>query len=135
MELAKAGNLPVLFTPAELPSETADSITSAQLPLVSDLKRAQIMAMRPTGEEVQLAEVVEAPPAELEAPVAVAAAEPAAAASEAQAPSATPAAPSANTASADTLPATAGSMPIFVLLGLLALGGAAALWAVERHLS
>ena len=135
MELAKAGNMPVLFTSTELPSETADSITSAQVPMVSDLKRAQIMAMKPTGEEVQLAEVVEAPPAELETPVAVAAAEPAAAASEAQAPSPAPAAPSPNAATADTLPATASSMPIFALLGLLAIGGAAALWAVERHLS
>ena len=129
MELAKAGNMPVLFTSAELPSETAEAITSAEQPLVADLKRAPIMAVNPSGQEVQLAEVVEAPPAEAEAAVAVATAEPATPTPAAQA------APASVATTADTLPATASSLPVFALLGLLALGGAAALWAAERHLS
>src|SRR5438105_9440962 len=58
MELAKTTNVPVLFTAAELPVEIAEPIKSADAPLVVELKRAPIMAIRPTGEEVQLAVAV-----------------------------------------------------------------------------
>ena len=126
MELAKAGNMPVLYTSADLPSETAGAITAEQS-TVGDLKRATIMAVSPSGQEVQLAEVVEAPPAEVDAPVAVATAEPATPTAQA--------APASVATTADALPATASSLPILALFGLLALGGAAALWAAERHLS
>lgn len=117
MELAKASNMPVLYTSAEIPSEIAEPLTSVDLPVVAQMRRAPVMAIKPTGEEVQLAEVVEAPPAEVEA-----------------APAAAPA-PSQAAATADTLPATASWTPLLALLGLLALGGAAALRTVERHLS
>ena len=117
MELAKASNMPVLYTSAEIPSEIAEPITSVDLPVVAQMRRAPVMAIKPTGEEVQLAEVVEAPPAEVEA-----------------APAAAPA-PSQAAATADTLPATASWTPLLALLGLLALGGAAALRTVERYLS
>ena len=62
MELAKTTNVPVLFTAAELPVEIAEPIKSADAPLVVELKRAPIMAIRPTGEEVQLAVAVTPPP-------------------------------------------------------------------------
>ena len=58
IELAKATNTPVLFTPAEIPLEVAEPIKSADAPVVVQLKQAPIMAIQPTGEEVQLAEVV-----------------------------------------------------------------------------
>ena len=58
IELAKATNTPVLFTPVEIPVEVAEPIKSADEPVVVELKRAPIMAIKPTGEEVQLAEVV-----------------------------------------------------------------------------
>ncbi|MBY0503774.1 MAG: hypothetical protein K2X03_07685 [Bryobacteraceae bacterium] len=126
MELAKASNVPVLYTPAELPAEMAEPITSADVPVVLEMKRAQIMAIRPTGEDARLADVVEAPPADVETPAAAAPA----------APAAQPATPSpAPAAEADTLPNTASWLPLLAVLGLLALGGAAALRAVERHLS
>ncbi len=63
----------------------------------SALKQAPIMAVQPTGEEVELAEVVTPPPAETE----VAAAH-----------------------GAGSLPATASTLPLICLFGLLALGAA-----------
>jgi hypothetical protein len=63
IELAKVTNTPVLFTPVELPLEVAKPIKSADEPVVMELKRAPIMAIKPSGEEVQLAEVVTPPPA------------------------------------------------------------------------
>src|SRR3954462_3875750 len=55
MELARSTNVPVLFTALEVPVEVAEPIKSANAPLIVELKRAPIMAIRPTGEEVQLA--------------------------------------------------------------------------------
>jgi len=69
--LAKETNTPVLFLGEDLPIEVADPMISVDSPVVAELKRAPIMAIQPTGEEVQLAEVVTPPPA----PVEVAAAE------------------------------------------------------------
>src|ERR1043166_4334332 len=64
IELAKATNTPVLFTPAEVPVEVTAPIKSANEPLVIDLRRAPVKAIQPTGEEVQLAQVVTPPPEE-----------------------------------------------------------------------
>jgi hypothetical protein len=67
-ELAKSTDTPVLFTPPEIPSEVTAPIQSADKPVdeqvLTDLKRAPILAVRPSGEEVQLAQVITAPPAE-----------------------------------------------------------------------
>ncbi len=112
MTLAKTANTPVLFTPAELPVEVAEPANLAAEPIVLELKRAPIMAVRPTGEEVELAEVVTAPPAQTEAPEA----------------GKTPDA-------GKTLPHTAGTLPMFGLFGLLALGGFLALRLAEKRVS
>jgi hypothetical protein len=104
MELAKTANTPVLFTPVDLPLEVAEPIKSADAPVVAELKRAPIMAVKPTGEEVQLAEVVTQPPARVEA------------------------------ATAPALPATASSLPLIGMLGLMALGGAFAIRSVTKRL-
>jgi hypothetical protein len=61
VELAKSTNTPVLFTPVEIPFEVAEPIKSVHEPLVLQLKQAPILAIEPTGEEVQLAEVVTPP--------------------------------------------------------------------------
>src|ERR1700720_1400801 len=61
IELAKATNTPVLFTTVEIPVEVAEPIKSVDEPVVAELKRAPIMAIKPSGEEVQLAEVVTPP--------------------------------------------------------------------------
>src|ERR1035438_5417571 len=60
--LAQTTNVPVLFTSAEMPLEVTEPAALAETPLVAQLKQAPIMAIQPTGEEVQLAEVVTTPP-------------------------------------------------------------------------
>ena len=47
---------------SRFPLEVAEPIKSADAPVVVELKRAPIMAIRPTGEEVQLAVAVTPPP-------------------------------------------------------------------------
>ncbi len=127
MTLAKAGNTAVLFTAAELPVEVAEPIKSADEAVVVELKKAPIMAVQPSGEEVQLAEVVTPPPAEVAvtpAPVEVAVTPPAVQA-EVVAPV---------TGDSDrALPATASPLPLIALFGLLALGGVLALRMAEKR--
>jgi hypothetical protein len=110
MTLAKATNTPVLFTPAEMPLEAAAPITSATEPMAIEMRRAPVMAIKPTGEEVQLAEVVTPPPP---TPVQVAAAP--------------------SKVEEKALPATASTLPLIGLLGLIALGAAFALRASEKR--
>ncbi len=105
MELAKATNTTVLFTPDELPVEVSEPVQSADAPVVIQLQRAPIMAITPAGEEVQIAEVVTPLPAE-----------------EAQGDPIV-----ARAEVATTLPATASSLGLLLLTGLLALVGAIAL--------
>lgn len=107
IELAKATNTPVLFVAAEIPVEVAEPIKTADAPLVLELKRAPIMAIQPTGEEVLLAQVVTPPPVQTE----VAMARPV----------------------EKALPATASPLSLIGLLGLLALLGAFALRAIENR--
>jgi len=108
MELAKTASVPVLFTPAEMPAEVSEPAKLADAPILTEMLRAPVMAVQPTGEEVQLALVVTPPPVLEAAPM--------------QAQAAVP---------ASTLPETAGSLPMIGLFGLMALGGALALRAVE----
>jgi hypothetical protein len=92
LALAKESNTPVLATTAQIEAEVSEP--AAVQPVVLELAQAPLVAVKPTGEEVQLAEVVTAPPAEAlvaEAPVA-------------------------------ELPRTASPMPLIGLLGLLGLG-------------
>src|SRR6202522_213043 len=95
LELAKVTNSPVLYTPVEIPVEVAAPITSPEEPVVVQLKQAPVLAVQPTGEDVEIAQVVTAPPAEVLV-----------ATNDAQ------------------LPKTASPMPLIGLLGLLALGAA-----------
>jgi hypothetical protein len=85
IELAKETNEPVLTTPVEL----------AAAP-IEILNTAPVEAVAPTGEPVELAQVVEPPPVAAAEPVTVAAAEP--------------------------LPQTASSLPLIALIGLLTIG-------------
>jgi LPXTG-motif cell wall-anchored protein len=85
-QLAKETDAPVLATPIDFESAPIEA-----------LKTAPILAVAPTGEPVELAQVVEAPPAEADAaPVTMAAA---------------------------ALPKTASSLPLIGLVGLLGLAG------------
>jgi hypothetical protein len=98
LELAKIVQEPVLATPAELPAP------------IETLKTAPIIAVKPTGEEVAVTEVVQAPPAEV--------------ASEQPAPAAAP----------ETLPHTASPLPLVALVGLLSLGAWFGLSAVSKRI-
>lgn len=116
MVLAKESNQPVLYTPAEITPVVATPIKSPTEPVVTELKRAPVRAIAPTGEEVQLAQVVTPLPAtEL---------------AQSQAPAA-PVQMAQN--SPKTLPNTGSSLPLIALLGFLALGGAAVI-GVSRQL-
>jgi len=64
--LAKETNTAVLFTSAEIPFEVAEPIKSADEPVVLQLREAPLLAIKPTGEEVEIAEVVTPPPAPTE---------------------------------------------------------------------
>jgi hypothetical protein len=109
VELAKITNTPVLYTEAAIPTEVAEPIKSAAAPVVVQLQQAPIMAVQPTGEQVEVAAVVTAPPpAEL-------------------ALTATP------MPAADALPATGSTLPLIGLIGLMALGGAFSLRAIEAR--
>jgi len=95
LELAKIVNEPVLATPIELPAP------------VEALKVAPVIAVKPTGEEVAVTEVVQAPPTE------VAAAEPAPA----------------------VLPQTASHLPLVGLVGLLSLGACFGLLLLSKRVA
>jgi hypothetical protein len=66
VQLAKTTHTPILFMPAEIPVEVSQPIKTADEPVVLQLKQVPVMAVEPTGEEVQLAEVVTPPPASTE---------------------------------------------------------------------
>jgi hypothetical protein len=78
---------------------------------VIERKRMPIMAIKHSGEEVRISEVVTPPPA-----TETARTEPAPATATRQVPPAATAAPQA------TLPATASDLPLFAIIGILALG-------------
>jgi LPXTG-motif cell wall-anchored protein len=104
--LAKVSNVPVMATVAELPVE----VEKPEAPeVVAQLKEAPVIAVKPTGEEVEVAQVVRATP---DSPPALEAADQPAAA----------------------LPATASSMPLIALFGLLAIGGALVLGRIEKRI-
>lgn len=63
VEIAKATHKAVLFVPDEVvAAEVAEPIQTADAPVVAQLRQAPIMAVQPTGEEVQLAQVITPPP-------------------------------------------------------------------------
>ncbi len=102
IELAKETNTPVLSTPVELATAPVET-----------LKTAPIEAVDPTGEPVELTQVVEAPPAAEAAPAA--APEP------------------VTVAAADPLPRTASLLPLIALIGLLTIGAGFALSAFSKR--
>jgi hypothetical protein len=106
--LAKSTNMPVLS--AEIPVEVAEPIKSEDEQVVMQLKQAPVVAVQPTGEEVELAQVVTPPPAEpvveKAEPVQVAAA----------------------------LPKTASAFPLIALFGMLAFAGALTLRTMQKRM-
>src|SRR5579872_4360484 len=103
--LAKETHEAVLFTPAEITPEVTVAIKTPAEPVVVELEKAPVMAIQPTGDEVEIAQVVTPPPA-----VELAQAEP-----------------------APALPATGSSMPLVALLGMLALAGGLTLSLIQKR--
>jgi hypothetical protein len=106
IEIAKTTNTPVLFTEVEIPLEVAEPIKTVDEPVVVQLKQAPIMAIQPSGEAVEVAQVVTPPPAE------VAVAEPVV---------------------PQELPKTASPFPLIGLFGLLALSAALAIHVIAKR--
>ena len=103
VELAKVTNAPV---PAHQ-SDVAVEVEKPEEPaVVAVLQQAPVMAVKPTGETVELAQVQSEP-----------------------APAATAAAPNYPA----ELPATASPLPLIALCGLLALGGALSLRSIRKR--
>lgn len=96
MELAKVANIPVLAMPAEMVTAiTTPAKTVSDEPVVA-LKQAPLTAVQPTGNEVEIAQVVTPPPVQAE---------------------------DTNTReTVDQLPQTASQLPLLGLIGLLSLG-------------
>lgn len=110
--LAKSTNTPVLYTPVELPVEVSTPSSKAYEPVVVELKRAPVMAIQPSGQDVVIAEVVTPPPAaELVAEPEVV----------------------ASTAGAE-LPATGSDLPLIALLGIMALASGLTMRAIAKTL-
>jgi len=107
VELAKVTQTPVLALQAEVPVEVAKPEEPV---VVTQLQQAPVMAIKPTGETVEIAQVIQTEPA------------PAAATTVAAAPN-YPA----------ELPATASSLPLIALCGLLALGGAFGIRSMRKQ--
>src|SRR5579863_1354407 len=107
LELAKVTKAPVLYLAAEIPVEVTAPITSPEETVVVQLKQAPVLAVKPSGEDVEIAQVVTAPPAE--------------------------ALVATNEAPAAELPKTASPMPMIGLFGLLALCAAFSLKLVRSR--
>lgn len=111
IELAKANSLSVLAMPTELEAKiTAPSASVSDEPVVA-LKAAPVIAVQPTGEEAEIAQVVTPPPVVNTT--------------------------TDNTANQpiDRLPQTASSLPLIGLIGLLSLCAGIALLAVPKRVA
>ena len=105
--LAKETHTAVLYTDAPIKPEVTVAIKTPDEPVVVELKRAPVMAIQPTGEAVEIAQVVTPPP-----PAVLVA---------------------QNDAPAAALPATGSSLPLVALFGMLALAGALTLGFLQKR--
>lgn len=105
IELAKLTNMPVLAMPSELAENITLPVRSALDQPVVILKQAPLEAVKPTGEEVAISEVVEPPPAQTVQ------------AREVE----------------RTLPHTASPLPLVGLIAILALAAAGILWVIPQR--
>ena len=104
--LAKETNTTVLSTSADIVPEVTVAVKTPDEPVVVQLERAPVMAVQPTGQEVEIAQVVTPVP-----PVVLA----------------------QNAPVAEVLPATASSLPLLALFGMLALAGALTLGLIQKR--
>jgi hypothetical protein len=62
IEIAQSTKTTVLSTPAEIPVEVTEPIKPADETIIVQLRQAPVIAFQPTGQEVELAQVVTPPP-------------------------------------------------------------------------
>lgn len=104
VELAKIVDLPVLAMPSELePLLIAPIKSVTEEPFVA-LREAPLTAVKSTGEEVEVAQVLESPPL-----------------------------PTAATHARKRLPQTASRVPLLALIGLASLGASFGLWMLAKR--
>jgi len=108
IELAKLTNEPVLAMPAELAPTLVEQIKSADEPQVVALEAAPVEAVKPTGEVVAMAEVVEPPPVETAA--------------------------ARSTELDKSLPQTASPVPLLGLIGFLSIAAGLGLSGISKRL-
>jgi len=111
IELAKVTKTPVLALQTDVPVEVAKP---EEPTVVAVLQQANIIAVRPTGEVVEIAQVIQTTP---------------------QLPATVNAAPAQATTlvAENRLPATASSLPLIMLCGLLALGSGFGIRAMRKQ--
>jgi LPXTG-motif cell wall-anchored protein len=110
VELAQATKLPVLAVVAEVKTEVTKP---EELEVTAVLTQAPVMAVKPTGEVVEIAQVIQTePPAQVRA-------------------AASPTEPTL--VAENKLPATGSSLPLIALLGLLTLGGGFTVRALAKR--
>lgn len=114
MELAKVTNMRVLAMPSELESVIITPTATVDEKPAPALKEATIVAINPTGEEVEVAQAVTAPPTETM-------------------PEKRIEADNTSTSSARSLPQTASALPLLGLIGFLSLGIGLALWFIPKR--
>jgi hypothetical protein len=106
VELAQVTKAPVLALQSEVQAE----VEKPEEPeVVAALEQAPVVAVRPTGEEAEVSEAVQSEPPETVA-----------------------AAPARTEVAENELPGTASSLPLILLCGLLALGGAFGVRAMRK---
>jgi hypothetical protein len=108
VELAKITNLPILAMPTELESDITKPAKSVNDEPVVALKQAPLTAVKPTGEEVEIAQVVTPAPAQKKGTADA-------------------------TERTGQLPHTASLLPLLGLIGLLSLGAGLALMGISKR--
>jgi hypothetical protein len=117
VELAKITNVPVFAMPSELESNITRPTTSTNEEPVVALKHAPLVAVKPTGEEVEVSQVLDPPPPPT------------------QTMPAQQTAPVDGTHHTWRLPQTASTLPLVGLIGLLALGAGLALSIITKRVA
>jgi hypothetical protein len=115
--LAKANNQPVASMPDERAANTTKPAKTMREPHVVAMKQAPVKAQKPTGEEVEIAEVFLAPPTD-----------------SASAPQHLPTTATDPASVPQHLPPTASPLPLIGLIGLLSLAGAVSLRLVSHRI-
>jgi hypothetical protein len=108
VELAKITNLPILAMPTELESDITKPTKSVNDEPVVALKKAPVTAVKPTGEEVEVAQVITPPPAQQKETADA-------------------------TERSGQLPHTASLLPLLGLIGLLSVGASLALMVISKR--